>query len=306
MEIVCDLQYGPSEFQLLDVYVPKGNTERIVVLCLHGGFYCRGDKKACLEQCRILCEQNWVVFSCNYDLGKITRGVWRQILFWSTLCCTLTLYMANVRKLIFFLSLFAISIAWFVYVMMYVEDKAPENISDLELAVCWIRTHAVTYGGDPNRIALVGHSAGAHLASLLGSRQHAYIRGVVAISGVYSLARMHQLTCGDWLLRCGFGETDDFVEFSPVNVAHEQSPPHLLINANYDFTLKRHAWDMAFTLKSKGVYVQCKTYPGDHSSIMKNWRHKPSQFKQIISFILDCTSGNRPHHLLDQSDGSIH
>ena len=38
---------------------------------------------------------------------------------------------------------------------------------DLESAAEWTRQNVRSYGGDPNRIHLIGHSAGAHLSSLL-------------------------------------------------------------------------------------------------------------------------------------------
>lgn len=49
---------------------------------------------------------------------------------------------------------------------------APENSYDVmanhsALAVKWVRDHAENYGGNPERIYLMGHSAGAHLAALV-------------------------------------------------------------------------------------------------------------------------------------------
>ncbi|MDX1918594.1 MAG: alpha/beta hydrolase [Candidatus Caenarcaniphilales bacterium] len=41
--------------------------------------------------------------------------------------------------------------------------------ADLAQAFRWLKDHAVEYGGDPNRIFLIGHSAGAHLVALLSS-----------------------------------------------------------------------------------------------------------------------------------------
>lgn len=44
----------------------------------------------------------------------------------------------------------------------------PEPVSDVLAAVRFFRDNAVTYGIDPNRVALVGQSAGGHLALLAG------------------------------------------------------------------------------------------------------------------------------------------
>jgi arylformamidase len=63
-------------------------------------------------------------------------------------------------------------------------------------AVAWVVRHAARWGGDPQRIVVVGHSAGAHLAALLlqcrwpqvGADLPAHLlRRAVGISGLYEL-----------------------------------------------------------------------------------------------------------------------
>jgi len=41
----------------------------------------------------------------------------------------------------------------------------PDHFLDVAAAVAWVREHIPAYGGDPNRIALLGHSAGADIVS---------------------------------------------------------------------------------------------------------------------------------------------
>lgn len=45
----------------------------------------------------------------------------------------------------------------------------PAAAEDVATAIAWIRRHARQYGGDPTRIVLMGHSAGAHLVSLVAT-----------------------------------------------------------------------------------------------------------------------------------------
>ncbi len=63
-------------------------------------------------------------------------------------------------------------------------------------AVAWVWRHAAEHGGDPRRIALVGHSAGAHLAAMLlccrwkeidAGMPAQPLAGALAISGLYDL-----------------------------------------------------------------------------------------------------------------------
>ncbi|KRG45960.1 esterase [Stenotrophomonas panacihumi] len=40
---------------------------------------------------------------------------------------------------------------------------------DVAHALAWVQQHAAQWGGDPRRVVMMGHSAGAHLVALLGS-----------------------------------------------------------------------------------------------------------------------------------------
>ncbi len=74
------------------------------------------------------------------------------------------------------------------------------NIEQIALqladAVAWVHRHAAVHGGDPTRIALAGHSAGGHLATMLLSCRWKEVAddlpaqplaGALSISGLYDL-----------------------------------------------------------------------------------------------------------------------
>jgi acetyl esterase/lipase len=77
--------------------------------------------------------------------------------------------------------------------------KHPEHARDVARAFAWTCRNIARYGGDPARIILAGHSAGAHLACLVATdktyladpalkltdRDRAGLCGVVGVSGVY-------------------------------------------------------------------------------------------------------------------------
>ncbi len=77
--------------------------------------------------------------------------------------------------------------------------KHPEHVKDVARAFAWVSKNIADHGGDPDRIVLVGHSAGGHLVTLLvadesylsdralglDARARKSIRAVVSLSGVY-------------------------------------------------------------------------------------------------------------------------
>ena len=67
-----------------------------------------------------------------------------------------------------------------------------QQAADVASAIAWLRANAAKEGLDPDRIVLMGHSAGAHLAALVGTDPQylkaagvpmAAIRGVVLLDG---------------------------------------------------------------------------------------------------------------------------
>ena len=68
----------------------------------------------------------------------------------------------------------------------------PSGIEDLTAAVAWLRANVASYGGDPNKIVLWGHSAGAaHVADYIADAtkrgRGAGVAGAVLTSGFYDL-----------------------------------------------------------------------------------------------------------------------
>jgi arylformamidase len=54
--------------------------------------------------------------------------------------------------------------------------RHPAHADDVGAAVAWIEEHIGEHGGDGTRLALLGHSAGAHLATLVGLDRR-YVEG---------------------------------------------------------------------------------------------------------------------------------
>lgn len=48
----------------------------------------------------------------------------------------------------------------------------PQNIQDIANSINWVKCNISRYGGNPEEIYIIGHSAGAHLAALVVTDQH--------------------------------------------------------------------------------------------------------------------------------------
>jgi alpha-L-fucosidase 2 len=66
----------------------------------------------------------------------------------------------------------------------------PAALDDLRAALEFVRGHADELRIDPDRIAIVGEDAGAHLATLLAAERPHGLRGVVSLGGIYDLRRL--------------------------------------------------------------------------------------------------------------------
>ena len=53
------------------------------------------------------------------------------------------------------------------YRLSSINIQHPDHVSDVATAISWVNEHITRYGGNPKSIFLMGHSAGAHLASLV-------------------------------------------------------------------------------------------------------------------------------------------
>ncbi|WP_050452018.1 alpha/beta hydrolase [Candidatus Burkholderia verschuerenii] len=78
---------------------------------------------------------------------------------------------------------------------VYPQTVFPGFIEDAAAAVRWTHQHAHEFGGDPERMIIMGHSAGAHIAAMVATAPQylqadglskASLRGMVGLAGPYS------------------------------------------------------------------------------------------------------------------------
>ena len=156
---------------------------------------------------------------------------------------------------------------------LYPQVRYPAFLQDGALAVRWTADHAQAYGGDPNRIALIGHSAGAYNAVMLGLDSRylkaagvdpARIRAVAGLAGPYDF-----LPLDGGITTRTFGEAGDLPATQPIRYASAAAPPAFLASGDDDKVVGPHnTRNLAKALRGAGAVVEEKHYPGvDHVKI---------------------------------------
>ncbi len=145
--------------------------------------------------------------------------------------------------------------------------RFPTFVQDCALAVKWARDHAAEFGGDPARISLAGHSAGAYNAAMLALDAHflrdvgvdpKVVRAAALLAGPYNFAPFDPGAAQN-----AFGAWPIVAQTQPISFARRDAPPLLLMQGTADDTVKPHnTTDLAARLKSVGAQVVLRLYPG--------------------------------------------
>lgn len=154
-------------------------------------------------------------------------------------------------------------------------EQAVQDVAD---ALGWLRSQAPTLHFDPNRIILVGHSAGAHIVALIGTDTRHYLddahvppgalRGIVALDGAaYDVPA--QLAEGNRLMQRVYDEVFGGFEprqrdLSPTLHATDSpnAAPFLILHVQRPDGI-RQAEGLAAALRKAGTPVTIQGFPGE-------------------------------------------
>jgi alpha-L-fucosidase 2 len=153
-------------------------------------------------------------------------------------------------------------------------SPAPAPYQDFLTAIRWLHAHAQEYHVDPNRIFLIGQSAGGHMVSLaatLGAGPYAKVggwnearsdfRAVISVAGAYDL---NTLSWGNlWTPVGAVGPDLEKARgvASPLSNIKASIPPILIIHSDDDRSVPvQQAVDMSEALKKAGVTTRFVHY----------------------------------------------
>jgi pectinesterase len=177
-------------------------------------------------------------------------------------------------------------------------NRWPACFEDVQTAIRWVKAHAAEFKGDPERIALMGYSAGGHLVTLAGTQTNAdtKVQAVVALAPPTDLVTDNERRGGLTPSMCGlFGFTSTNItdearvvlkQYSPLTYVTPGLPPFLLINGSADKTVPLgQTENFAKALKAAGVDATVLVIPeGQHR--INDWKKfTPDWQGQLVKWL---------------------
>jgi acetyl esterase/lipase len=173
-----------------------------------------------------------------------------------------------------------------------------DALDDVAGAVRYVVGNVGREGGDPARVYLVGHSAGALLTTLLAAQpEHltkagvapGRIRGFAGLAGPYDLARLATFPDASLASKVKASTSAaDFERYSPERHVRPGSPPLLLlVGTNDDAFLIAEQRSMATALRTASCDVTTVEIPGeDHMDLVMHLSQADNRARsELLAFM---------------------
>ena len=153
----------------------------------------------------------------------------------------------------------------------YPEVHYPVFVQDGARAVAWTVANVARYGGDPSRITLMGHSAGAHIAAMLAyNREFLDAASRKAVRAFVGLAGAYDFVPSEEPIREALTFHGGTAAAMPVRYVTGGEPPSLLLTGDRDTRVNpENTRSLARRLQQAGSAVEEKHYPDlTHSTLL--------------------------------------
>lgn len=184
-------------------------------------------------------------------------------------------------------------------------NRWPACFEDVLTAIRWVKAHAAEYKGDPERIALLGYSAGGHLVTFAGVQTNAdtRVQAVAAFAPPTDLVADNERRGGltpSMVALFNFSSTnitDDaravLKQNSPLTYVQPGLPPFLILNGSADKTVPvGQSENFVKALKVAGVDATLVTIPGGQHRISDWKKFTPDWQQQLAAWLNEKLAAN--------------
>jgi acetyl esterase/lipase len=166
----------------------------------------------------------------------------------------------------------------------------PAYVEDVALGVKWTVDNISQYGGNPDKIFLMGHSAGAHIAALV-SFDERYLQslelpsntidGFIGLAGPYNF---FPVTPDDVRSIAALGSLETYPDTQPINFVDRNDPPAFLGYTPADRVVNpNNTVSFAAKIREVGGSVEERSYDGvDHVTILGSLARASRFFNEAI------------------------
>lgn len=192
----------------------------------------------------------------------------------------------------------------------------PAHVEDVACALAWLHDNVERYGGDPERLFVMGHSAGAHLAALVAcdarrlaacGKNLSILKGVICLdTAAYDVPRyVHELGAGLVIRRMyerAFGATEaQWRDASPRHHVAEGKgiPPMLFFHTGERLAGATLSGEMVEALRKAGTPARAiHAHDRDHAGINRCIGLPGDPYTaEIRRFLADPAASNRRRKL---------
>ncbi len=177
----------------------------------------------------------------------------------------------------------------------------PAQLDDVQRAVRWVRANAERFGIDPKRIGAIGHSAGGHLVTCLGTREtrdnsdaalapySSRVACVVDMSGPVDLVNQENPSVNQVVYNLLGGTTAGRPEAardaSPLYYVDAKSAPFLILHGQLDELVHPHqAERLDAALRAAGIESRLLMFK-DEGHVLTKKENTDRMIRETLEFM---------------------
>lgn len=165
----------------------------------------------------------------------------------------------------------------------------PKANQDTVASIAWLRAQSAALGIDPNKIVLIGYSAGATLALRVGLEDKNRIAGIVSVAGLSDFQQVMDETPHPQLnkdLTAYLGNTSPQIA-SPIGQVSQGDPPVFLFHGKQDNLVSvAQSVGLAKQLEANKVKVLLRVFENAGHEIMLPNKHLKQLLHEMTKFLV--------------------